>query len=378
MRPAGPPAWPLPDPAVAERLAELAASGDWGKYHGPWCEQLAARLAEMHACRHVWLCSSGTVAIELALRGLKIGPGDEVLLAAYDFKANFTNVLHVGGLPVLVDVRPDDWQLDVGRLDAAWRPQTKAVIASHLHGGLVDMATLRQWADQRGVAVIEDACQAPGARVQGRPAGTWGDVGVWSFGGSKLTTAGRGGALLTNRDDVAQRVRLIALRGNDAYPLSEMQAAVLLPQLDRLPEANARRWAAVQQLTARLAGSGLTPLDRPRPDNAPVYYKLGWRYDPSRFEGLARDRFAAAMRAEGMAVEGGFRALHLIHARGRFRTVGDLVAAETADAHVLTLHHPILLGSEAELVQVAEAVERVRRCARELARVTEDGLAGRS
>lgn len=368
LRPTGPPEWPFPDPAVAERLAELAASGEWGRYHGPWCERLAARLAEMHSCRQIWLCSSGTVAIELALRGLKIGPGDEVLLAAYDFKANFTNVLHVGAIPVLVDVRPDDWQLDVDRLDAAWRPQTRGVIASHLHGGLVDMAALRDWADRRQVAVIEDACQAPGALVQGRPAGAWGDVGVWSFGGSKLVTAGRGGALLTNRDDVAQRIRLIALRGNDAYPLSEMQAAVLLPQLDRLAEANARRRAAVERLTELLADSGLTTLSRPLPHSAPAYYKLGWQYDPRRFDGLPRDRFAAALRAEGVAVDPGFRALHLTHARGRFRAAGELLAAAAADARAVTLHHPILQGTDEEVAQVAAAVQRLRRWASDLAR----------
>src|SRR5205823_4882353 len=96
--------------------------------------------------------------------------------------------------------------------------------------------------------VIEDAAQAPGALVQGRKAGTWGDVGVLSFGGSKLLTAGRGGAILSSCADIVQRIRAWTFRGNHINPLSELQAAVLLPQLDKLDERNQQRWQSVQLL----------------------------------------------------------------------------------------------------------------------------------
>src|SRR5215831_17047378 len=102
----------------------------------------------------------------------------------------------------------------------------------------------------RGVAVVEDAAQCPGASVQGRPAGAWGDVGVLSFGGSKLLSAGRGGALLTRHADVHQRARLFLHRGNLVCPLSELQAAVLLPQLAKLDERNGQRAASVGRLAA--------------------------------------------------------------------------------------------------------------------------------
>ena len=121
-------------------------------------------------------------------------PGDEVILAAYDYPGNFLSVHAVGARPVLVDVAPGDWNLCPEKVAEAVRPQTRAVIASHLHGGLVPMARLMELAAGHGLAVIEDAAQCPGALVQGRKAGTWGDVGVLSFGGSKLLSAGRGGA----------------------------------------------------------------------------------------------------------------------------------------------------------------------------------------
>ena len=367
LRPAGPPAWPRADDAVRQRLRELGETGDWGRYHGPWCERLIVTLRERFDCRHVILCSSGTAAVELALRAAPVNPQTRVALAAYDFKANFTNVHTVGATPVLFDIRADDWQLDVGRVIDPSADPVQIVLASHLHGSLVELPSLCDWAEERGVFVIEDACQAAGAMLAGRPAGTWGDVGVLSFGGSKLLTSGRGGALLTNRDDVAQRIRLYTQRGNEAYPLSEMQAAVLLPQLGSLAARHRQRAAAVQWLRAALSGSGLEPLATSSASDEPAYYKLGLRYVAAAFGGLTRERFAEAMRAEGIALDPGLRALHRIHARSRYVAAGPLDVAAVADAEVLTLHHPVLLESEADWAQIPAAVERIRRWATALA-----------
>jgi dTDP-4-amino-4,6-dideoxygalactose transaminase len=310
----------------------------------------------------VILCSSGTAAVELALRALKVGDGDEVVMAAYDFKSNFTNVLTIGATPVLVDVRADDWQLDADNSAAAIGPRTAAILVAHLHGGLVEMPRIRAIADERGLPVIEDACQAHGATVCGRPAGTWGDVGVFSFGGSKLLTCGRGGALITRRDDVVQRLRLYTQRGNEAYPLSEMQAAVLLPQWVQLAEQTRRRAENVALLAELLGDAhGLRMLRSMPGDSQAAYYKVGFQYDPTAFDGLPRDRFCEALRAEGIAADPGFRGLHLIHARGRFRAGGELLQATDADARCITLHHPILLGDRGDMDQIAAAVDKIRR-----------------
>ncbi|HUG91933.1 MAG TPA: DegT/DnrJ/EryC1/StrS family aminotransferase [Planctomycetaceae bacterium] len=372
IRPDGPPAWPLDDPAVADALRSALSDGTWGRYHGPHTGRLCQQLAAFHSCQHVILCASGTAAIELALRGAKVGPGDEVVLAAYDFKANFQNVLTLGATPVLVDVRPENWNIDVERLEEAIAPATRAIIVSHLHGGIVAMPRVQEIADRHGIAVIEDACQAHGAMSGGRTAGTWGDVGVLSFGGSKLLTAGRGGAILTNDADIVQRIRLYTQRGNEAYPLSELQAAVLLPQLEQLDERNGRRFERVRLLVSLLEDrKGLVPFRNTDPDHSPLtshdslpptpsYYKLGLQYDPAAFDGLPRDTFAAAMRAEGVALDTGFRSLHAIHSRRRFRAVGELTHAAEADRRVLTLHHPVLLGSEEDLRQVIAALDKVR------------------
>ncbi|MDA1016726.1 MAG: aminotransferase class V-fold PLP-dependent enzyme, partial [Planctomycetota bacterium] len=356
--PAGAPRWPPDDPHVRAALDRAAADGTWGVYHGPHCEALKQSLAEYHAVEFVELCCSGTAAIELALRGLRIVDGDEVIMAAYDFKANFQNVLVVGATPVLVDLRSDDRQMDLKQLDAARTEQTKVVIASHLHGGLVDMPNLMAWAGQHGIAVIEDACQCPGAMIAGRKAGMWGDVGAHSFGGSKLLTAGRGGAVMTNDSAIHQRIRLYVARGNDAYPLSELQAIVLAPQLTFLDERNVARTRNARALAKHLSATGLTAFAQAS-ENSPAYYKLGLMYDPAAFSGLPRERFVDAIQAEGIAMSAGFRALHRIHSKRRFRQVGDLPFANDTDERIITLHHPILGGDDTDLTSIANAVERI-------------------
>lgn len=362
VRPQGPPDWPGSDPAVSAAVERALADGTWGKYHGPHCSQLAQRLADYHECEQAVLCSSGTAAIELALRGLKVGSGDEVILAAYDFKGNFQDVLTVGATPVLVDVTVGNSNLDPDVLEEAIGPRTRAIIASHLHGGVVPMSAVMEISRRSGVPVIEDACQMPGAVIEGKIAGTAGDVGIHSFGGSKLLSAGRGGALVTNDAELVQRARLYSHRGNEAYPLSELQAVALLPQLEQLDDRNERRQNNADRLRQLLSDRpGLTAFDNSATTALPGYYKFGFSYDADAFAGLPRDTFSAALRAEGIAVDPGFRALHRIHSRRRFRAVGNLHNAERADECVLTLHHPVLLGADEDIDQIAVAIDKIRR-----------------
>jgi dTDP-4-amino-4,6-dideoxygalactose transaminase len=360
IRPQGPPEWPVADDAILEAMQAAWADGSWGRYHGGHVERLEERLAAEHGVPHALTCGSGTFAVELALRALKVGPGDEVVMAAYDYGGNFLSIHAVGARPVLVDVDADNWNLAPEQLASAFGPATRALIVSHLHGGLVPMREVMEMAQRQGVPLIEDAAQAPGAWVQGRRAGTWGDVGVLSFGGSKLLTAGRGGAILTPRADVAQRARVWLQRGNHVCPLSELQAAVLMPQLDRLTVRNAHRLCRAQHLRACLSSvPGLRSFrNRPLEESEPAYYKLGLQFDANRF-GVSRERFVAAMRAEGVALDEGFRALHLGRSPNRCRVAGPLPQAERAHGGTVVLHHPVLLGTEADIEQVAAAARKI-------------------
>lgn len=356
------PAWPITDDAIRDVFAAMLNDGSWGRYHGPHCERLIEALAEFHSVDHVVLCSSGTSAVELALRAARVESGDEVILAAYDYKANFVNVLTLGATPVLIDTLPDVPVLDPAKLEAAITNNTRAVICSHLHGSFAAIDDVMAIASQHQIVVVEDACQAVGGKLNGRPAGSIGDIGVLSFGGSKLLTAGRGGAVLTNDATLAQRIRLYTQRGNDAYPLSEMQAAVLLPQLQQLPQRTLSRLANVRLLLECLSGcehlvAALSPSGFDVAETTPAFYKLAFRFLSNNQNAAGRKEFTAAMRHQSAPLDPAFSGLHRIHSARRFRVSGDLTHADLLHDCLMTLHHPILLTDDTKkIVDLAETI----------------------
>ena len=352
------PQWPVADEAILDVFQQMYRDGSWGRYHGPHCDRLRAALEAFHKTKHVHLCSSGTSAIELALRAARVSPGDEVILAAYDYKANFKNVLTLGATPVLVDTLPGLPIPDPMQLKDALNEKTRAVICSHLHGCFAPLDAVRNAMSEHDVVLIEDACQAAGGLLAERPAGSIGDIGVLSFGGSKLLTAGRGGAILTSNPTLAQRIRLYTQRGNDAYPLSEMQAAVLLPQLNRLHERTQTRLRNVRVLLSSLPADGplTAALLEPGSDGdvtIPAFYKVPFRYCPGPDGNLSRDEYAERVRDRGVALGAAFPALHRIHSTRRYRAVGQLRNADALHDDLLTLHHPILLSDDVQIRNTA-------------------------
>ncbi len=356
--PEGPPGWPTADPDVGDVLRVAWSDGSWGSYHGVWAERLIDNLSEMHEREFVLLCSSGTYAVEAALRGVGVGKNDEVILAGYDFPGNFRAIEQVGARPVIVDIAADNWSIDPELLDDVYSADVRAVILSHLHGTLAPVESIEQWARSRNIALIEDACQVPGSRIGDRRVGSFGDVSVLSFGGSKLLTAGRGGALLTSREDIYQRAKIFGHRGNDAFPLSQLQAAVLLPQLDVLDKWNHRRSKAVNSLLAH--EKKWTSLQAPSdsPHGEPSYYKLGWRYQGNAEEGPSRDLFLRALQAEGLAIDSGFRGF-VSRSTRRCRRPVPLPFSENAVDSTVLLHHPILLAEDKILLRIVEALDKV-------------------
>jgi dTDP-4-amino-4,6-dideoxygalactose transaminase len=353
------PPWPPVDDDVRRALDALAQDGSWGRYHGRHGERLAAELARMHNVEHALPVCSGTFAVELALRGLTIGAGDEVLLAGYDFPGNFRAIEATGARPVLVDVEVDGCLLDLQQIAAAIGPRTRAMVVSHLHGALVDMPCVMELAREHHLAVVEDACQAPGAAICGRAVGSWGDVGVLSFGGSKLLSAGRGGALLTSDAQIHQRSKIHCQRGNDAFPLSELQAAVLLPQLVKLAERNQRRAASVLQLRSETADvAALRPLVNRTEDATPSFYKVAWQYMPAAAGNKPIEEFVAALAAEGTSLDRGFRGFA---GRGekRCRKAGTLDQSRRAAKSTILLHHPVLLETGDRISVLSRAIAKV-------------------
>ncbi len=344
--------WPPQDERIQQALLSVYQDGDWGRYHGKRTEQLAEQLAERFAMPHVHLVCSGTVGIELALRGLGVTSGDEVILAGYDFPGNFRCIEAVGARPVLADVEVASWSLSVNSFEQAISASTKAVIVSSLHGGLADVTRITAIARQHGIGVVEDICQIPGAKVSGKIAGSLGDVSVLSFGGSKLLSAGRGGAVLAKNEAIWQRIHVFKERGNDTYALSQLQAAVLLPQLEKLDERNAIRTTSALQIIAATEGiAQLQSLAHESGDH-PVFYKIAWAM-PS-----CQQRAALLTRAQELELPlfEGFRGFVKRSDRRCSKPV-DLSHSTRATETTVLLHHPALLAAPGEVESLGQQVK---------------------
>lgn len=359
--PDGPPAWPVAGDAIVASINDALASGQWGLYDGELIQQTHSALQALLGLEQSLLCSSGTVAVELALRAAGVKADDEVILAAYDFPGNFRAIEAIGARPVLVDVLPDRWTMDAQQFKAALSPKTCAVLVSHLHGETADIESIVAIAGEAQVRVVEDVCQSPGATLNGRMLGTFGDVASFSFGGSKLLSAGRGGAVLCNDESMLQRARIFAHRGNDAFPFSQIQAALLLPQLAELDDLNQRRLLAAARITAALTdyqwlqsldASGLSQGGMPAFYKVPIRIKEGAPFD--------RASFLSVVEQEGIMLAEGFRGFAKRSAR-RCRSVGDLEHSRSAAVQTMLLHHPILLSSNSDIERLIETLGRVEK-----------------
>ena len=226
--------------------------------------------------------ANGLDAIELALRALGIGPGDEVIVPSNTFIATWLAVTRLGATVVPVEPIEETYNLDPARVVDAISDRTRGIIAVHLYGQPADMPALRAIATERGIGLIEDAAQAQGALVDGRRVGGWGDLAAWSFyPGKNLGALGDAGAVTTDRKDLAERVRRLRNYGSDAkysHPergfnsrLDEMQAAVLRVKLGHLDAWNERRRIVAATYMDRLAGAVIQlPVVAPRVE--PVWH----------------------------------------------------------------------------------------------------------
>jgi len=357
--PLGPPV-AIHDPKIFHALQSSWNDASWASYDSGHVVHLEKLIGEQFLSPYVLTCSSGTLGIETALKALAIKAGDLVGMAAYDYPGNFLSIHALGAKPFLIDLDPANWQISAVGIDNAIKAGCKAVIVSHLHGGNADMKTIMAKCSSLGLGVIEDACQNPGAVLQGKSAGTWGDFGVLSFGGSKLITAGRGGAILSNKPELAQKAKMLLLRGSKLAPLSEIQAVVLSPQLEDLKKANVLRFASVELLQKNLNPiNGIELIQSAFNLDQHAFYKLGLRLNPQKF-GLDRECLIPAMKAEGIALDAGFAALHVSRSPSRWQSLGPLPESANAHENMLVLHHPVLLQEESALGAIAHAFEKIQ------------------
>lgn len=282
-----------------------------------------------------------------------------MILAGYDFPGNFRAIESVGARAVLVDVRQHRWTMDIELIESACSPATNAVIVSHLHGQNTPMSKLIDLAKRLNLVVIEDCCQAPGAVIDGKPAGSWGDCSSLSFGGSKLLTSGRGGAVLCRDPRVAQRITNFCERGNDAFALSQLQAAAVLPQISELEGMNLKRQDIVVQLAERFDGryQWLNCIDNQSTAGS-VFYK--WPLLLENFidvEGHSgfRESVIQCLNERGIEAGAGFNGFHR-RVPKRARAGSSLEhSVEAVEQTVLIQHHALFLKDIVQKLEVAFA-----------------------
>jgi dTDP-4-amino-4,6-dideoxygalactose transaminase len=339
---------------IAEAVSRVLDSGRY--ILGPEVATFEAEFAAFCGLNHAIGLASGTDALLLALRALDIGPGDEVITVSHTAVATVVAVELCGARPVLVDVDPATFTMDPAALERALSDRTKAILPVHLYGQPADLAPILDVAGLHGLAVIEDCAQAHGARYQGRPVGTFGDLAAFSFYPTKnLGAFGDGGALVTRSAELAGRVRELRQYGwRQRYVsettglnsrLDELQAAVLRVKLKRVAERNAlrRRWAGAY----RTALSPL-PLTLPPnlPDTEPVYHLYVIQVEQ-------RDALRLALADEGIGT-----AIHYpvpVHRQPAFHHLGlppgSLPVTEELAGRILSLPmHPYLTEDQVDRV----------------------------
>jgi perosamine synthetase len=243
----------------------------WISSNGVYIGRFEAAFAGFCGARHALSCSNGTVALHLALLGLGIGPGDDVLVPTLTFVATANAVTYCGARPVFVDADPETWNLDVADLEAKITTRTKAIVVVHLYGHPADMDRVLDVAGRHGLRVIEDAAEAHGARYRDRPVGALADVGTFSFYGNKIITTGEGGMVVTNDAALAARISQLKGQGMDParrywftmvgynYRLTNIAAAIGLAQLENAGWHMQRRREVAAWYQEDLAGiPGLT------------------------------------------------------------------------------------------------------------------------
>src|SRR5271168_2877835 len=272
--------WPLFSDREETRILDVLRSRAWGgqPFPGKYSAQFAAGFAKLHDTTYGQCVNTGTVAIQAALKAIDIRPGDEVLVPAYTWEGTVGPVLLVNAVPVFVDVDPETYCMDARLVETFITPKTKAILPVHLGMRFADMDEIPEIAAKHNLKVIEDCAHAHGGMWKGKGAGSMGDLGAFSFQSSKLITSGEGGAVITNNLEYMERVQSYINAGRASltdkyhhriigfnYRMGEFQAAVLGPQLDRLPEQAKVREQNMKHLETRLRGIPAIGLLKPEP-----------------------------------------------------------------------------------------------------------------
>jgi perosamine synthetase len=369
---------PLSRPSFDEQelreLESVLASG-WVS-QGPKVREFEETVAGYLGARHAIAVTNCTAALHLALLGLGVGSGDEVLVADYTFPATGHAVLYCGAKPVFVDIDPTTYNIDPAAIEARITPRTKGIVPVHTFGQPARMDAILEFADERDLFVVEDAACALGARYQDTPAGTLGDAGCFSFHARKGVTTGEGGMIVTDDADLAARMRHLSVFGMETawsregragfsipkftnlgynYKMSDIAAAVGVAQMGKIDGFIARRRSLAEYWDHRLAELDLISAPRIDPNAFTVYQSYVAVLD----RGVDRNRVIDKLLKAGIQTQIGTYASH----------IQPVYAAAESCEHSLDIYNRaislpmfVTLSTDAIDHVVAELDESLRSC----------------
>jgi dTDP-4-amino-4,6-dideoxygalactose transaminase len=376
-------AWPSFSEEERAAVSSVLSSGKVNYWTGDECKAFEEEFAAYVNCEHAVALANGTLALELALRVLDIGPGDEVIVSPRTFIASASSIVSVGAKPVFADVDPDSQNITATTIEKHITRNTRAIICVHLAGWPCDMTPIRELADKHSLRIVEDCAQAHGAQYLGRPVGSLGDVAAWSFCQDKImSTGGEGGMLTTNDKNLWERAwsykdhgkaRNIACSGDHTrgfrwlhesfgtnWRLTEMQAAIGRIQLRNMPAWHmARKRNAEAILDVCANWEDILRVPRPPAFAEHAWYKCYVFVNPEALaEGWSRDRVIDEISRRGIpCFSGSCPEVYLEKAFDRpgFRPYTRLpVARRLGETSLMFLVHPTLsmdaVGAACEVI----------------------------
>ncbi|MGV9203132.1 MAG: DegT/DnrJ/EryC1/StrS family aminotransferase [Promethearchaeia archaeon] len=323
------PEWPIYDEKEVEALKEVIESGNWWvgspavpKGENVW--KFQDEFAEFQEAKHGIAVINGTVAIEAALMALGVGLGDEVIVSDYTFVASASAVVATNAVPILCDIDPETLVMDVNLVEDLITERTKAIVPVHLGGNPVKMDRLMEIAEKHDLRVVEDSAHAHGSRYKGKRAGNFGDAGTFSFQASKVLTGGEGGMIITNNDELADRIYSVIDCGREKgeyfykhfrygtnYRMTEYQGAVLRTQLKKFPEQHKLRNENAQYLMEKFNAIDGIQVMKPTPGTEEIgWYVYPIVFEPDEFGGITKAEFYQKLNDNGIPTDDCYPPLH--------------------------------------------------------------------
>ncbi|MEM2341235.1 MAG: DegT/DnrJ/EryC1/StrS family aminotransferase [Candidatus Bathyarchaeia archaeon] len=390
------PKWPIFDEREMKALKEVLESGFWG-IGGSRKSEFEEKFAAYQHAKYGVAVTSGTAALEISLRSLGIGCGDEVIVPSYTFMATPLTVLYVNAIPVFADIDPETYTIDPKSVESVISDKTKAIMPVHIGGRPADMDALLSIARKNNLYIIEDACQAWGAEWKGRRVGAIGNMGAFSFQSSKNITSGEGGIIVTN--DESLYIMAWALHNCGRLPqeaphehylpganyrMTEFQAAILLAQMERIDEQINKRMENARYLNGKFRKiDGVKPLKDDERVTRHAYHLYIFKIKPEAFGRVSKAVIAKALQAEGIPVSVGYsKPLYKESYLEYFKmcplscpyyakqidysSIKMPVTERACYYEGLWLPHYVLLGTKEDMEDIVAALEKIRENIEEL------------